>query len=53
MSSGSPAEALGALGLGTEGIVQTINQPFVVAIRPLGTLKPRDAVFLPFAHGCG
>ena len=39
---GSPA-----LGLGTEGIVQTIYQPFVVAIRPLGKLQPRDAVFFP------
>jgi pyrroloquinoline quinone (PQQ) biosynthesis protein C len=47
LSSGSPAEALGALGLGTESIVQTIYQPFVNAIRQLGTLTPRDTVFFP------
>lgn len=48
LSSGSPAEALGALGLGTESIVRTIYQPFVDAIRQLGTrLDPRDTVFFP------
>jgi quercetin dioxygenase-like cupin family protein/pyrroloquinoline quinone (PQQ) biosynthesis protein C len=46
LSNGSPAEALGALGLGTECIVQTIYQPFVDAIRQLSTpLNPRDSVF--------
>ncbi len=48
LSNGSPAEALGALGLGTESIVQTIYQPFVDAIRQFGTLlNPRDTVFFP------
>jgi CRP-like cAMP-binding protein len=47
LTHGSPAEALGALGLGTEAIVQTIYQPFVDAIERLGTLEPQDAVFFP------
>lgn len=47
LTHGSPAEALGALGLGTETIVQTIYQPFVDAIERLGTLAPEDAVFFP------
>lgn len=47
LTHGSPAEALGALGLGTETIVQTIYQPFVDAIERMGTLKPEDAVFFP------
>lgn len=44
---GSPAEAIGALGFGTEAIVQTIYRPFVKAIDRLGTIHPRDAVFFP------
>ncbi len=47
LASGSPAEALGALGLGTENIVRTIYGPFVKAIERLGTLSPRDTVFFP------
>jgi len=47
MNTGSAAEALGALGLGTETIVQTIYQPFVEAIQKVGTIKPEDAVFFP------
>jgi pyrroloquinoline quinone (PQQ) biosynthesis protein C len=47
LSSGSPAEALGALGLGTENIVRTIYGPFVEAIGRLGDLAPRDTVFFP------
>jgi pyrroloquinoline quinone (PQQ) biosynthesis protein C len=47
MNTGSAAEALGALGLGTETIVQTIYQPFVDAIQKVGTIKPEDAVFFP------
>ena len=47
MTTGSAAEALGALGLGTETIVQTIYQPFVEAIQKVGTIKPEDAVFFP------
>jgi pyrroloquinoline quinone (PQQ) biosynthesis protein C len=45
MNTGSAAEALGALGLGTETIVQTIYQPFVDAIQKVGTIKPEDSVF--------
>jgi pyrroloquinoline quinone (PQQ) biosynthesis protein C len=46
LSNGSAAEALGALGLGTETIVQTIYQPFVEAIGRIG-MHPRDSVFFP------
>jgi CRP-like cAMP-binding protein len=44
--NGSPAEAVGALGLGTETIVRTIYQPFVDAIARLD-LHPSDTVFFP------
>lgn len=47
LSGGTPAEALGALGLGTENIVRTIYEPFVTAIRRLDELGPRDTVFFP------
>jgi pyrroloquinoline quinone (PQQ) biosynthesis protein C len=47
VSSGSAAEAVGAMGLGTETIVRSIYPPFVTAIERLGTLSPRDAVFFP------
>lgn len=47
LSHGSAAEAVGALGLGTEGIVQTIYQPFQQAIHRMGTLPLRDWVFFP------
>lgn len=47
LTSGTPAEALGALGLGTENIVRTIYGPFVQAIERLGELSPRDTVFFP------
>ncbi len=46
LTNGSAAEALGALGLGTETIVQTIYQPFVAAIGRIG-MHPRDSVFFP------
>ena len=45
--NGSAAEALGALGLGTETIVQSIYQPFVDAIERIGSLSPEDSVFFP------
>jgi hypothetical protein len=48
LNTGSAAEALGALGLGTETIVQTIYQPFVAAIQQI-QMDPRDSVFPP-AH---
>jgi CRP-like cAMP-binding protein len=47
LSHGTPAEAVGALGLGTENIVRTIYGPFVTAIERLDELEPRDTVFFP------
>ena len=47
LSSATPAEAVGALGLGTETIVQRIYMPFCSAIAHLGKLTPRDSVFFP------
>lgn len=44
---GSPAEAVGALGLGTEGIVRDLYKPFVKALNTLPDLAPRDVVFFP------
>ncbi len=46
LSEGSPAEALGALGIGTENIVRTIYGPFVKALSRLD-LRPEDTVFFP------
>lgn len=46
LTYGSAAEALGALGLGTEAIVSTIYLPFVAAIGQT-SLAPRDTVFFP------
>ncbi len=45
--NGSPAEAVGALGLGTETIVSTMYKPFVAAIAQLGDIDGADAVFFP------
>lgn len=47
LTTGSPAEAVGALGLGTETIVQRIYEPFVDAINHIETLTARDSVFFP------
>lgn len=47
LTHGTPAEAVGALGLGTEQIVSTIYQPFVAAIAMVRDLSPRDTVFFP------
>jgi CRP-like cAMP-binding protein len=47
LSCGSPAEAVGALGLGTENIVRQIYVPFVRAIESAGDISARDAVFFP------
>lgn len=44
---GSAAEAVGALGLGTELIVSTIYQSFVSAVTRQQDLTPRDTVFFP------
>jgi len=46
LTYGTAAEALGALGLGTENIVSTIYVPFVQAIARTD-LAPRDTVFFP------
>ena len=45
LNNGSPAEALGALGLGTESIVRTIYQPFVEASAQLPELHGAPGVF--------
>lgn len=45
--NGSPAEAVGALGLGTETVVQALYRPIEDAINHLGVIEPRDAVFFP------
>ncbi len=45
LSNGSPAEAIGAIGLGTENIVNSIYTPIIRAINQLGTLERRDYVF--------
>ena len=47
LANGSPAEAVGALGLGTEQIVSTIYLPFTRAISRVRELSPRDSVFFP------
>lgn len=46
LSDGAPAEALGALGIGTENIVRTIYGPFVKALSRMD-LRPEDTVFFP------
>jgi pyrroloquinoline quinone (PQQ) biosynthesis protein C len=43
--TGSAAEAIGAIGLGTENIVNNIYTPIIRAINRLGTLERRDYVF--------
>lgn len=47
LSGGSAAEAVGALGLGTENIVSTIYGSFTRAIARVPELSPRDTVFFP------
>jgi pyrroloquinoline quinone (PQQ) biosynthesis protein C len=47
LSNGSPAEAVGALGLGTEGVVQKMYKYFVEAIGRIENLAPEDTVFFP------
>lgn len=46
LGHGSAAEAVGALGLGTEGIVRAIYEPITRAVQRLD-LAPRDTVFFP------
>ncbi|MDJ0706620.1 MAG: iron-containing redox enzyme family protein [Leptolyngbyaceae cyanobacterium MO_188.B28] len=45
LANGSPAEAIGALGFGTENIVRTLYGYFVKALDSLGDLAPCDTVF--------
>ena len=47
LSGGSPGESIGALGLGTEGIVRFLYAPFVEALKRVPDLAPRDTVFFP------
>jgi pyrroloquinoline quinone (PQQ) biosynthesis protein C len=47
LTMGSAAEAVGALGLGTELVVSTIYQPFLRAIARQRDLLPRDTAFFP------
>ena len=45
LSNGSPAESVGAIGLGTENVVNKIYTPIIRAIERLGTLDRREYVF--------
>ncbi|MDP7637079.1 MAG: iron-containing redox enzyme family protein [Phycisphaerae bacterium] len=45
LSNGSAAEAVGAIGLGTENVVNKIYTPIIRAIKRLGTIDRRDSVF--------
>lgn len=45
LASGSSAEAVGAIGLGTENVVSKIYAPIIKAIERLGTLDRKDYVF--------
>jgi hypothetical protein len=46
LAEGSPAEAVGALGLGTEAIISTMYTHFLPALDGAG-ISPRDGVFFP------
>jgi hypothetical protein len=50
LGGSTAAEALGALGLGSESIVHTIYQPLLQAIAAIG-LPPRDSVFFHLHTG--
>ncbi len=45
LANGSPAEAVGAIGLGTENVVNKIYAPIIRAIERLGTLDRKQYVF--------
>ncbi len=45
LANGSPAEAVGAIGLGTENVVNKIYTPIIRAIERLGTLERKEYVF--------
>jgi len=46
LAEGSPAQSVGALGLGTEGVVSTMYRYFLPALKRLA-LAPKDTVFFP------
>jgi len=46
LRTGSPAQAIGALGLGTEGVVSTMYRHFLPALRST-QLEPEAVVFFP------
>lgn len=45
LNQATPAEAIGALGLGTESMVKHIYRPITLAIKQYTNLSPRDYVF--------
>jgi hypothetical protein len=45
--NGSPAEAVGALGLGTESILRDLYAPLMEGLSRVDGLSPRDTVFFP------
>jgi len=45
LANGSPVEAVGAIGLGTENVVNKIYASIIRAIEHLGTLERRQYVF--------
>jgi CRP-like cAMP-binding protein len=47
LSGGSAAEAVGALGIGSEGVIRDLYAPLVAAVQRLPEVAPRDAVFFP------
>jgi pyrroloquinoline quinone (PQQ) biosynthesis protein C len=47
LAHGSAAQAVGALGLGTETIVSTMYGYFTQALGRMPELSPRDTVFFP------
>ena len=51
LTTGSPAQAIGALGFGTENIMRTVYGAFALAIERIEGLHPRDTVFFPLHVG--
>lgn len=47
LSDASPAAAIGAIGLGTESIVEPVHTSLAAAIRRVPELTPRETVFFP------
>ena len=44
-SGGGPAQAVGAMGIGTESIVKLVYRPIITAIKTHLNISPRDRVF--------